>query len=57
VPDSPDSDLEVILAWSLYDQATKGLDGESYEKVEPFAWARLQKTLRQIKRRRKKVPA
>lgn len=42
-------------AWDDYLDKTKTKDGQSYQELEPWAWAKLRQTLREIRRRRKRL--
>jgi hypothetical protein len=42
-------------AWRKYLSATRKLVGDKYERVEPWAWKRLQNELLAIYREREKV--
>lgn len=46
-------DHETADAWAQYVYATR--TAASYEKVEPWAWSRLQQRLRQIAARRERL--
>lgn len=43
--------IEEASAWFEYLEATRGQDDARYSEVEPWAWIRLSKRLRQIKQR------
>jgi hypothetical protein len=47
--------MDEAMAWAEYTEATKDKHGKSYEDLEPYAWARLQTSLRRIKDRRRKL--
>ena len=40
-------------AWQAYSRRLRDLRGEEYERVESDSWAKLQRELRQLARRRK----
>ena len=40
-------------AWQAYSRRLRDLTGEEYERVESDSWAKLQRELRQLARRRK----
>ena len=40
-------------AWTSYRERLRGLDGEDYERVEDESWAKLQRELRRLERRRR----
>jgi hypothetical protein len=48
-----ETDPDVISAWDAYKEATRGQSGVRYAEVEPWAWARLQTELRQIRAARR----
>ena len=56
-----DSELHELLlieeadAWFEYADATKSELGSHYAEIEPWAWARLQQRLRQVRTRRTRL--
>jgi hypothetical protein len=56
-----DSELHELLlieeadAWFEYADATKSETGSRYAEIEPWAWARLQQRLRQVRTRRARL--
>ena len=56
-----DSELHELLlieeadAWFEYADATKTEAGPRYAEIEPWAWARLQQRLRQVRNRRARL--
>ena len=48
--------IEEADAWFEYLEATRAQSETRYAEVEPWAWARLSQRLRQVRRRREKLP-
>jgi len=48
--------IEEADAWFEYLEATREKSPNRYDELEPWAWARLNQRLRQVRRRRAKLP-
>jgi hypothetical protein len=47
--------IEEADAWFEYADATRGVTGERYAEIEPWAWSRLQQRLRALALRRARL--